>query len=286
MVTVPMQLAETVGVAALLGAAIGLERQWHQGMAGIRTNALVATAASAFAHLPLAAGLKDVQLGTLAGAVISGIGFLGAGVILREGMNVRGLNTAATLWGTAAVGVYAGVGLGRAAAEVTLAILVLNIVVRPLISLLDRFGARFSAGMPTTYTGELVCLATEQASIRTRLVEHAHAAALRLTAISTTAAPDRPEAQRIAFTILGFGRVDRTVEGGMPRFFRRLPVPRHVVRATRPLGRPRGRTAADHPRSPLCHEAVAEAGGRAWSPARNGDAAKARLSYSYPDPPV
>jgi putative Mg2+ transporter-C (MgtC) family protein len=207
-----MHLAETVGVAALLGSAIGLERQWHQGMAGIRTNALVATAAAAFAHLPLAAGLKDVQLGTLAGSVISGIGFLGAGVILREGMNVRGLNTAATLWGTAAVGVYAGAGLGLAAAEVALAILVLNIVVRPMISLLDTFGARFSAGALNAYAGSLVCPTAEQPEIRTQLVERVHAASLRLTAVSTSTAPDAPDAQRISFEIVGFGRVDRTVE--------------------------------------------------------------------------
>ena len=66
-------------VAAGLGAIIGLERQWHQGMAGLRTNALVATAAGAFVHLPLAAATQDVQPASLAGSVISGIGFLGAG---------------------------------------------------------------------------------------------------------------------------------------------------------------------------------------------------------------
>jgi len=83
--------------AMLLGALIGAERQWRQRMAGLRTNALVATGAAVFILSSISTSPDSP--GRIAAQVVSGIGFLGAGVIMREGMNVRGLNTAATLCG-------------------------------------------------------------------------------------------------------------------------------------------------------------------------------------------
>ncbi|HBX2732297.1 TPA: magnesium transport protein MgtC, partial [Klebsiella pneumoniae] len=82
--------------AMLLGALIGAERQWRQRMAGLRTNALVATGAAVFILSAMSASPDSP--GRIAAQIVSGIGFLGAGVIMRDGMNVRGLNTAATLW--------------------------------------------------------------------------------------------------------------------------------------------------------------------------------------------
>lgn len=81
--------------AMLLGALIGAERQWRQRMAGLRTNALVATGAAVFILSAMSASPDSP--GRIAAQIVSGIGFLGAGVIMRDGMNVRGLNTAATL---------------------------------------------------------------------------------------------------------------------------------------------------------------------------------------------
>ncbi|PLM50322.1 magnesium transport protein MgtC, partial [Klebsiella pneumoniae] len=80
--------------AMLLGALIGAERQWRQRMAGLRTNALVATGAAVFILSAMSASPDSP--GRIAAQIVSGIGFLGAGVIMRDGMNVRGLNTAAT----------------------------------------------------------------------------------------------------------------------------------------------------------------------------------------------
>src|SRR5262245_28054278 len=95
------------GAAALMGTAIGLERQWGQHSAGLRTNALVAFGAALFVSLPgLLGGTPTAS--HLAGQVVTGVGFLGGGVILREGLTIRGLNTAATLWCSAAVGALAG----------------------------------------------------------------------------------------------------------------------------------------------------------------------------------
>jgi putative Mg2+ transporter-C (MgtC) family protein len=87
----------------LLGALIGAERQYRQRTAGLRTNALVALGASAFVDLAQKLG-GNIEAIRVISYTVSGIGFLGAGVIMKEGMNVRGLNTAATLWCSAAVG--------------------------------------------------------------------------------------------------------------------------------------------------------------------------------------
>jgi len=96
-------------LALILGALIGAERQWRQRMAGLRTNALVATGAAMFLMMGgLISG--EGRQGRVAAYVVSGIGFLGGGVILKDGLSIRGLNTAATLWCTAAVGALSGLG--------------------------------------------------------------------------------------------------------------------------------------------------------------------------------
>ncbi len=84
-----------LGLALLLGASIGFERQWRQKTAGLRTNALVALGASGFVVFGSLIGHGDPM--PIAAQIVTGIGFLGAGIILREGINVLGLNTAATL---------------------------------------------------------------------------------------------------------------------------------------------------------------------------------------------
>src|ERR1700747_3010593 len=102
-------IALNLALAIVLGAGIGVERQWRQRLAGLRTNTLVALGAASFVMF---AGLYPGEASPtrVAAQVVSGIGFLGAGLIFREGMSVRGLNTAATLWCSAAIGVLAGGG--------------------------------------------------------------------------------------------------------------------------------------------------------------------------------
>ena len=101
------QFAVNLAAAFALGSLIGAERQWRQRMAGLRTNALVATGAALFVILGMPTPDNAMRV---AAQVVSGIGFLGAGVIMREGLTVRGLNTAATLWCSAAVGTLSGSG--------------------------------------------------------------------------------------------------------------------------------------------------------------------------------
>src|SRR6201991_4745470 len=104
----------SLAVAFVLGTLIGAERQYRQRTAGLRTNVLVAIGAAAFVDLAMHLAGPDGATRVIA-YVVSGIGFLGAGVIMKEGTNVRGLNTAATLWSSAAVGACAGADLAAQA---------------------------------------------------------------------------------------------------------------------------------------------------------------------------
>ncbi|MBN8920409.1 MAG: MgtC/SapB family protein, partial [Rhizobiales bacterium] len=123
--------------AFVLSVLIGAERQYRQRTAGLRTNVLVAVGAAAF--VDLAMHLDGVHGATRVIAyVVSGIGFLGAGVIMKEGLNVRGLNTAATLWCSAAVGACAGSDMVAQAALLTIFVLAGNTLLRPLVNAINR----------------------------------------------------------------------------------------------------------------------------------------------------
>ncbi|MDQ0646181.1 putative Mg2+ transporter-C (MgtC) family protein [Microbacterium natoriense] len=126
-------------LAAGLGALIGLERQWRMRTAGMRTNALVSLGAALFVILGAQALPGETADPTrVAAQVVSGIGFLGAGVILREGLNIRGLTTAATLWCAAAVGSLAGAGMPLLAIGGGLLVAATNVLLRPLSTALNR----------------------------------------------------------------------------------------------------------------------------------------------------
>jgi putative Mg2+ transporter-C (MgtC) family protein len=122
-------------LALVLGACIGAERQWRQRAAGLRTNTLVCFGAAAFVDLGLTLAPGTTQV---IAYVVSGVGFLGAGAIMKDGGNVRGLNTAATLWCSAAVGACAGAGEMLDAVFVTALLIAINLVLRPLSLYIDR----------------------------------------------------------------------------------------------------------------------------------------------------
>ena len=106
----------------------------------------------------------------VAAQVVSGIGFLGAGVILREGLNIRGLNTAATLWCSAAIGVFCGAGALVLAAALAALILAANLGLRPLVRLIDR-QPQAGAEVEHLYTIEVTCKASKEQHIRALLVQ-------------------------------------------------------------------------------------------------------------------
>lgn len=123
--------------AFFLGTLIGVERQYKQRSAGLRTNTLVAIGAAAFVDLGQRLG-GDVEAVRVVSYVVSGIGFLGAGVIMKEGVNIRGINTAATLWCSAAVGACAGSDMIAEAAMMTLFVLAANTLLHPLVDRINR----------------------------------------------------------------------------------------------------------------------------------------------------
>jgi putative Mg2+ transporter-C (MgtC) family protein len=129
--------ALNLGVALVCGALIGTERQARKRTAGLRTNALVAIGAAAFVIFA-ARFTGEASPTRVAAQVVSGIGFLGAGIIFRDGFNVHGLNTAATLWCSAAVGLLAGTSAWHLAALLTGFVVFVNLGLRPLVKLLKR----------------------------------------------------------------------------------------------------------------------------------------------------
>ncbi|MGW9431883.1 MgtC/SapB family protein, partial [Streptomyces decoyicus] len=133
--TFDFALRLAVGVAC--GALIGVERQWRARMAGLRTNALVAAGATLFVLYSDAVGDSGSPT-RVASYVVSGIGFLGGGVILRDGASIRGLNTAATLWCSAAVGVLAASGRLDLAVFGTCTVLTVHLLLRPAGRMIDR----------------------------------------------------------------------------------------------------------------------------------------------------
>lgn len=142
-IDVLVDLTLRILIAIALGAVIGLERQWRLRTAGIRTNTLVSVGSALFVILG-AVGLGDgpsSDPSRVAAQIVSGIGFLGAGVILRDGLNIRGLTTAATLWCAAAVGSLAGAGLGMVALIGAITIIGTNTLLRPFSKYVNR---RFS----------------------------------------------------------------------------------------------------------------------------------------------
>jgi putative Mg2+ transporter-C (MgtC) family protein len=199
-----------LGAALLLGTIVGLERQWRQRMAGTRTNALVCIGAAAFvmcAYLVRDASRGEAQIVSY---VVSGVGFLGAGVIFKDGGGVRGLNTAATIWCSAAIGAVCGLGQLPYAATVCGAVLITNIVLRPLAYRL--YPAQHSGEeQDTTYAFEMICGMADEAHMRALLV---HAMANQSLMLTSLASEDIEGTARLKVSALikGLGRQDQLLE--------------------------------------------------------------------------
>jgi putative Mg2+ transporter-C (MgtC) family protein len=196
-------------LATLLGCLIGLERQWRQRFAGLRTNALVAAGASAFvgAGLSLNAG---GNLAPMLGQIISGIGFLGAGVIFKEDFNVRGLNTAATIWCSAAVGMLSGLGLAPEAAVTAGVVIGTNMALRPLVRKLGQMPTQRDSESPVVYGVHIVGSQKSEARLRSLLVQSASGSPLSLKNLRSEKMSAGQFGIAAEFAI--YGRNDRLVE--------------------------------------------------------------------------
>lgn len=150
-----------ITTAFLLGSVIGFERQHRQSTAGLRTNVLVCLGAAIFVDAALRVSDPDGAVRVIS-YVVSGIGFLGAGVIMREGGRVQGLNTAATLWTSGAIGACAGVGLLIEAVIGTIFILIANTTLRPVVNYIN--GLSFSKRK--THLSSVIHITTSKSKIK------------------------------------------------------------------------------------------------------------------------
>jgi putative Mg2+ transporter-C (MgtC) family protein len=199
-----------LGAALLMGATVGLERQWRQRMAGTRTNALVAAGASAFVMCAFL--VRDTSRGEsmIVPYVVSGVGFLGAGVIFKDSGSIRGLNTAATIWCSAAIGAISGLGYLLHALTLTTAVLATNLILRPLSY---RLYPVQSAGeeQDVVYGFELICRPEDEAQMRSLMLHGISGTALALIALRSEDI-EGTDKMKVTARIRGLGRQHQALE--------------------------------------------------------------------------
>lgn len=208
-----MQLAQVglnLFVAASLGAAIGFERQWRQRLAGLRTNTLVALGAAIFVTYGRAVSDDDAAA-RIAAQVVSGIGFLGAGVIFKDGLNVRGLNTAATLWCSAAVGLLAGEGFALYGLLAAVLVIGANTLLRPIVRAINRQPID-SIEDGQHYLITIDCRAARASDIRSQLVSEVAAVPdLHFSELNSAFVEDADKAEVMA-TVISHKRRELALE--------------------------------------------------------------------------
>lgn len=195
-------------VALGCGALIGSERQVRQRMAGLRTNALVALGAAGFVIFSQLFP-TEVSPTRVAAQVVSGIGFLGAGIIFRDGFNVHGLNTAATLWCSAAMGLMAGAGFWAFAGVMTGMVVFVNLGLRPLVKWLKK---KTNAGVPMLrhYSIALTGQTAQEAEIRALLLRTLAIGGLHVSEIAL--APAEGDLLELTAVVTGEGFADPVLE--------------------------------------------------------------------------
>jgi putative Mg2+ transporter-C (MgtC) family protein len=216
--------AVRVLVALLLGVVIGVERQWRQRMAGLRTNALVALGAALFASISI---LMDAKLNPtqVAAYIVSGTGFLAGAVIFKEGFSVRGLNTAATLWATAAVGTLCGSGFIGEATFGALAVLGANILLRPLVQRINRQPVG-QTELSQGYEISVSCSESHEEVVRAAVLSQIRSTTLLLRSIES----HNTEGNRVRVRAL-VGTVDRA-DAKLERIVGRLSLDQRIVAAS------------------------------------------------------
>jgi putative Mg2+ transporter-C (MgtC) family protein len=203
------QAAINLAVACGLSALIGFERQWRNRVAGLRTNTLVALGSASFVIFEaLVPGESSPT--RVAAQVVTGIGFLGAGLIFREGASVRGLNTAATIWCSAAIGVLAGSGYAAYAAVATGFILFVNLLLRPIVAFINR-QPLMAGEIEIGYLVSATCRSPDEAHVRALLLQGLAGSGLVLRRLDSN---DLEGTGRVAVTALvtASNRVDADVE--------------------------------------------------------------------------
>ncbi len=203
-------------VALALGALVGVERQWRQRAHGLRTNALVSTGAALFVLLSVGFPGFEASPTRIAAQVVSGIGFLGAGVILRDGVNVRGINTAATLWCAAAIGSLAAAGMLAVATLGALAVVLANVLLRPLARAIDRSPTDADSEVETHYRFRATCREPQEGHVRVLLVQALAGGGFSLRHVASRDL-DEPGLVEVLAELTTHGRDDARLEAAVNR---------------------------------------------------------------------
>jgi putative Mg2+ transporter-C (MgtC) family protein len=210
--------------AFVLGTAIGAERQYRQRSAGLRTNVLVAIGAAAFVDLAIVVGAAEGAIRVIA-YVVSGVGFLGAGVIMRDGATIRGLNTAATLWASAAVGACAGADRVAEAILITLYILAANTLLAPLVNAINRIPID-EGGSEATYHVRVQAPADRIPDVRRGMLAELKCSKYPVADIDLVKGPD--DMTEIVATLLSTSAVTDELNAAIEKL-KRLPGVNHAV---------------------------------------------------------
>lgn len=196
-------------LAMLLGGAIGLERQWRQRSAGLRTTVLVCIGSASFVDLAAAIAPGTTGVTQVVAYVVSGVGFLGAGAIMREGLSIRGINTAATIWCSAAVGASAGTGEVMGALATTVAVIFVNVMVRPVVLFVERRANNAERTDDVTMFHLVATCARDRApAIRALLVDKLSAGTLRLTGLRDESTGDQVTLSADLTALVGTAALD------------------------------------------------------------------------------
>lgn len=206
--------AINMSIALGCGALIGTERQMRQRKAGLRTNALVALGAAAFVVFSMLVE-GDMSPTRVAAQVVSGIGFLGAGIIFRDGLNVHGLTTAATLWCSAAVGLLAGGGFWPYALVTTGLVVFVNFGLRPFVQWMKR---RTNAGLPLLrhYTVTILCAPEKEAEVRGLMLRTLGVAGWQVTELSLSR-PEAGDTIQLLADVVAEGKTEHDLEQTVAR---------------------------------------------------------------------
>jgi len=200
---------ERFGFAVLLGTLIGLEREMRQRSAGVHTLALVCGGTSLFVMItPLIVAPSVGDPSRIIGQVVTGIGFLAGGVILRQGSDISGLNTAATLWATAAVGGLAAFGFYPQAVAGAIAVTLVNFL-SPYISQYMATHSRWIVDANAQYRLEIICEKDSADKVRSEILAGVSASRLRLDKISSEHVD--PDHVKIVVKLMLMGRNNEQV---------------------------------------------------------------------------
>jgi putative Mg2+ transporter-C (MgtC) family protein len=204
------EFALDVAVALALGMVIGVERQWRQRTAGLRTNTLVAVGAALFVSISRLTEHESSPT-RIASYVVGGLGFLGGGVILHEGLGVRGLNTAATLWCSGAVGALSGMGYPLHAVFGAGAVLLINFGLRPVVRFIDA-QSKYSLHVETNYHIRVSCPESQEAVVRTILMRHVNGRPGMMLHGLTSQEGDCAGRVQVVANVFSYERGDRALE--------------------------------------------------------------------------